>query len=131
MNELKIGQKLWHPMSMDIIPHEIISKTEYTDRVIYKAKALGPVGACGRVEVELAVDRKGAIHFIGLACDYEYDGGLQDFVEGQYYTVESEAKKEFYLIQKTLIWSNMEEKKRLYQEAKKSYERCIRILETL
>ncbi len=128
IRKLQIGQKLWHPMSMDIIPHEIISKTEYSDRIIYISKALGNVGACGKVEVELSIDRKGQIHFIGLVDDYEYDGGLQDFVEGKYFTMESDARKEYYKIQKILAWGNMEEKRRLYEEAKKSYDRCVTIL---
>ena len=129
---LKIGQKLWHPLSLDIIPHEIISKTEFADGlVIYTSKALGNVGACGRVEVELTIDRKGQIRFIGLANDYEHDEGLQDFIEGKYYTVESDARREYYKIQEVLAWSNMNNKKRLYDEAKKSYNKCIQILKEL
>ncbi len=131
MLRLKIGQKLWHPLSMDIIPHEVLSITEYSDRAIYTARALGNVGACGRVKVELSIDRKGQIHFIGLVKDYEYDSGLQDLVEGKYYTEETEARREYYNIQKTLAWANMDNKERLYKEAKKSYERCIQILKEL
>jgi len=127
--KLSIGDLLWHPCSVDIIPHKIISKTEYVDRVIYTSKALGNVGASGRVEVELSIDIYDTIRFIGLAANYEYGSGLQDFVEGIYYTVHNKARKEYYEIQKTLIWSNMDTKKRIYEEAKQSYDRCCAILD--
>jgi len=131
MEKLEIGQKLWHPLSLDIIPHKIISITEYEDKTIYTSKALGKVGACGEVEVELIIDRKGTIRFIGLAKDYEYDGGLQDFVEGQYFTLEADARRKYYDIQKTLAWANMDNKERIYKEAKVSYDRCVQILKEL
>ncbi len=131
MKELNINDKLWHPLSLDIIEHKVISKTEFEDRTVYIAKAVNGVGASGRVEVELSIDRKGVVRFIGLADDYEYDSGLQDFVEGIYYRTRSEARAEYYKIQKTLAWGNMEEKRRLLKDAEKSYATCCRILKEL
>ena len=129
--ELQVNDLLWHPMSMDIIPHKVVSKTEYEDRTVYVSRALGNVGACGRVEVELSVDRKGKIRFIGLANDYESDSGLQDFVEGEYFRTKNEARTEYYKIQKSITQANMGHKERLYKEAKKSYDTCCRILDEL
>jgi len=129
--ELKINDTLWHPLSLDIIEHKVISKIEFEDRIIYIAKSVHEVGASGRIEVELSIDRKGVIRFIGLADDYEYDLGLQDFVEGIYYRTRNEARTEYYMIQKTLTLANMEEKQRLFKEAQKSYERCCKVLDEL
>ena len=128
---IAIGTELWHPLSLDIISHKVIGVLQYEDRVIYIAKATDNVGASGRVEVELSVDLHSVIRFIGLVKDCDYSSGLQDFVEGIYYTDRNEARKAFYKIQKTVAWSNMEEKHRIYKEAKKSYDTCCRILKEL
>lgn len=130
-NRLEINQKVYHPCSLDIMKHKIASVTEYEDRVLYKAKSMHPIGACEVVEVLLSVDRKGAIRFIGLADDYEYDSGLQDFVEGKYYTSVFEARTEFYNVQKTLAGANVEKKKQSLLEAEKSYTRVCKILDEI
>lgn len=127
---LKIGTMLYHPFSMDVTYHKIIAITEYEDHKIYHARAEANVGACGRVEVSLFLDKKGALRFIELDTSHEYDDGLQDFVEGQYYTNKNEAMLVFYDIQKTLVWNSMNEKERLYKEAKDKYDRVVKLIET-
>ena len=52
----------------------------------------------------------------------EYASGLQDFIEGNYYFNRKEAELEFYNQQQTLCWSNMEQKKRWYEDSLKRYE---------
>lgn len=129
--KLEINQKVYHPCSLDIIEHKVISVTEYEDRVVYKTRSMNPVGACGKVEVLLSIDRKGVLRFTGLADDYEYDSGLQDFVEGIYYTSIFDARTVFYGIQKTLVEANVNEKKRLLAEAERSYSRVCKILDEI
>jgi len=128
---LEIGQKLWHPCSIDIMEHEVISKTEYIDRVVYATKATHNIGACGKVEVELVVDKENKIRCIGLISNCEHGSGLQDFIDGFYFVTRKEARKAYYDIQKTLAYSNMNNKKRLYEEAKEAYDKCCLVLKEL
>ena len=133
--KLEINDIVWHPCSIDIMKYKIINKTqcetESETKITYIAKAEHEVGACGIVEVLLTIDRKGTLRFIGLNDDYEHDSGLQDFVEGIYYNNQIEARKSYYENQKTAIWSNMENKRRIYEESKKSYDTCCRILKEI
>ena len=61
---LNPGDSLFHPLSLDIIEHKVVFKRVYEDRTVYVSRSVHPVGACGRVEVELTIDRKGVIRFI-------------------------------------------------------------------
>jgi len=129
---MKIRDNIYHPCSLDILEFQVTSiqtfENEDSTLTVYTAKATAGVGACGRVEVLLTIDVHGLIRFYDLQKDYEYSKGLQDFVEGVYYTTKPEARLEYYNIQKTLAWSNMENKRRLYEEAKVSYDRCTQII---
>lgn len=125
---LKVKDTLWHPCSVDIIEHVVVTKMESEGHSVYVSRAVRNVGVCGRVGVELSVDRKGVVRFVGLADDYENDNGLQDLVEGIYYRTRREARIAYYIIQKSLTETNMNNTKCIYQEAKKSYDTCCRIL---
>lgn len=120
---IKIGDTLWHPCNMDIIEHKVTSIRQFEGFNHYVTKAVRNVGACGRVEVILD-EHKGKLRFVELLHEeeIEYSSGLQDFVEGNYYTNKKEAELEFYKQQETIAWSNMEQKEKWYKEAKARYE---------
>ncbi len=118
---MQLKDILYHPCSMDIIHFTVSGIRSYEDHTIYEATANSNVGACGRVKILLTVDRKGVIRFISLADDYEYDSGLQDFVEGVYYTSKIYARAAYYEQQLLLCKSNMDNKERVYKEAKARY----------
>lgn len=132
MKEIKIGDSLWHPCNMDIIEHKVVSIRQYEGFTHYTTKAVHNVGACGRVEVILD-GRKDDLVFIELLYedDLEYASGLGDFVEGKYYTDKREAELEFYRQQETLTWSNMEQKKRWYEDAVKRHEQVKLLVKTI
>ena len=129
---LKIGDKVWHPCSIDIIEHRVIGIHEYEGFTQYVTKAVNNVGACGKIEVILD-GRKGNLRFVELLHEdeLEYARGLQDFVEGDYYSNLSEAKLQFYQKQLTSFRSNMERKEALYNEAKRSLEKVELIIEKI
>ena len=80
---LQINDKLYHPCSLDIIEFKIIGIRQYEDSILYEAKALDNVGACGRVEILLKIDKYDVIRFIGIKDSYndEYGKGLEDFID--------------------------------------------------
>lgn len=129
---MKIGDSIYHPCSMDIIQHKIISIRQFEGFNHYVLKSVHNVGACGRIEV-IVSENKGKLRFIELIDEenIEYASGLQDFIEGNYYFSENEAKKEFYKKQKTVCWANMENKKRLYEQAKAHYERVEKLIKMI
>lgn len=129
---MNIGDKLWHPCNMDIIEHKIISIRQYGGFNHYVSKAVHNVGACGKVEVILD-EHKGKLRFVELINEesIEYSSGLKDFVEGNYYNNIEEAKLEFYNQQKTIAWSNMEQKKRWYEDSLKRYEQVKILITTI
>lgn len=120
---IKIGDILWHPCNIDIIEHKVVSIRQFEGFNHYVTKAVHNVGACGRVEVILD-EHKGKLRFVEFLHEeeIEYSSGLQDFIEGNYYTNKKEAQLEFYEQQNTIAWSNMEQKERWYKEAKARYE---------
>jgi hypothetical protein len=132
MKDLKIGDKLWHPCNMDIIEHKIISIRQYEGFNHYISKATNNVGACGKVEVILD-EHKGKLRFVELVDEenIEYSSGLQDFIEGNYFDSKKEAELEFYEQQQTLSWSNMEQKKRWYEDSLKRYEQVKLLVKTI
>jgi len=129
---IKIGDTLWHPCSIDIIEHKVTSIRQFEGFNHYVTKAVKNVGACGRVEVILD-EHKGKLRFVELLHEeeIEYSSGLQDFVEGNYYTNKKEAELEFYKQQETIAWSNMEQKEKWYKEAKARYEQVKLIVSKL
>lgn len=138
--KIKIGDSLWHPCNMDIVEHKVTGinryqieiKGEPVLRTQYTTKAVHNVGACGRVEV-IVSENNGKLRFVELVDedDIEYASGLQDFIEGNYYTDENEAKLEFCEQQRVLTWSSMERQKRLYDQSKANYERVKKLVSTI
>lgn len=130
--DLKIGDDVFHPCSIDIIKHKVVSIRQFDGFNQYVLKSVHQVGACGRIEV-LIDEHKGVLRFVELFNEEQlpYSSGLQDFVEGNYYKTEREAKLEFYKKQETLAWSNMEQKERLFKEAKARYEQIKVLVKSL
>ena len=129
--ELQINTKLYHPCSLDIIEFKITGIRQYEDSTLYEAKALDNVGACGRVEILLKIDKYDVIRFIGIKDSYddEYGRGLEDFVEGKYYLKRLEARLEHNEQQRILCWDNMENKKRMYEQSKAMYDNVEKIVQ--
>ena len=128
---LQINDKLYHPCSLDIIEFKIIGIRQYEDNVLYEAKALNNVGACGRVEILLKIDKYNVIRFIGIKDSYEdeYGRGLEDFVEGKYYLEKLEARLEHNEQQRILCWNNMENTRRIYETSKNMYDKVEKIVQ--
>ena len=129
---LKIGDSLWHPCNLDIIEHKITSIRQFEGFNHYVTKSVHTVGACGKIEVILD-EHKDKLRFVELLHeeDIEYASGLGDFVEGNYYSDKRKAELEFYNQQETLTWSNMEQKKRWYEDAVKRYEQVKLLVKTI
>lgn len=130
--KLEIGQSLWHPCSLDIIEHKIISIRQFEGFNHYVTRSVHSVGACSRIEVVLD-EHKGILRFVELLDedDLPYAKELQDFVEGNYYANKKEAQLEFYNKQLILFRSSMGNKEKLYKEAVKSYERVNLLVKTI
>ena len=129
--ELQINDKLYHPCSLDIIEFKITGIRQYEDSILYEAKALNNVGACGRVEILLKIDKYDVIRFIGIKDSYddEYGRGLEDFVEGKYYLERLEARLEHNEQQRILCWDNMENTRRIYETSKNMYDKVEKIVQ--
>src|SRR5690554_5597381 len=132
MKDIEINDFVWHPCNIDIIKHKVISVRQFENFKHYVVKAVHDVGACGRIEVILD-EHKGKLRFVELVNEenIEHSSGLQDFVEGNYYSNKKEAELEFYKQQETLARSNMKEKKRWYEDAVERYEQVKSIINTL
>ena len=132
MKQIQINDSVWHPCNLDIIEHKIVSIRQYEGFKHYVTKAVHNVGACGRVEVILD-GHKNNLRFVELLNEenIEYSSGLQDFVEGNYYLDKRKAELEFYRQQEILSWSNMEQKKRWYEEAFKRHEQVKLLVKTI
>jgi len=138
--DIKIDDYIWHPCNMDIIRHKVIAIHTYSTvrkgvtnvGTQYTLKAVHNVGACGKIEVIIS-ENNGKLRFIELVDedDIEYASGLQDFVEGNYYTSETEAKLEFYKQQEILCGSSTEKHRQLYENSKKNYERVKLLVKEL
>lgn len=127
--EIKIGDKVWHPCSIDVIEHKVTGIFNYessngdTATQIH-TKSVNRVGACGWIECILDY-RNGRLRFVELIdeAEIEHASGLQDFIEGEYYTDKRQARLVFYNQQESIAWNNMDEKERLFKEAKGRYEK--------
>lgn len=119
MENIKVGDFIYHPCSIDIIEHKVVAIIQYEGFKQLHLKAVHNVGACGRIEVIIDC-RKDKMIFVELVNEdtIDYASGLQDFVEGFYYESKSKAREEFYSNQLTLARSNMYQKERLLKEAK-------------
>ena len=129
--KLQINTKLYHPCSLDIIEFKITGIRQYEDSTLYEAKALDNVGACGRVEILLKIDKYDVIRFVGIKDSYEdeYGRGLEDFVEGKYYLERLEARLEHNEQQRILCWDNMENTRRIYETSKNMYDKVEKIVQ--
>ena len=129
---MKVGDLLWHPCSMDIIEHKVVGVHTYEGFTQVTTKATHNVGSCGKIECVLDI-RKGRITFVELVDedDIEYASGLQDFIEGEYYTSKPEARKEFYRVQHTIVYGKMKDRELLYKESVEQYERVQRIIKEI
>ena len=128
--KLKIGQLVWHPCSMDIIEHKVISVRTFKDFNHYVLKATHNVGACGIIEVIIS-QNKGNLTFVELVNEENipYASGLQDFVEGKYYTSRDEAELAFYNVQLGLYQSSINNIKRQLTETERHYQRVKAIID--
>ncbi len=113
MKQIKIGDPIWHPCSMDILEHKVVGIATYEHFTHYLLKAKHAVGACGKIEVIIS-ENNGVLRFVELINEdqIEHASGLGDFVEGKYYNVENDAKLSFYNQQITLYKSSRDRKKR-------------------
>lgn len=129
---IEINDFVWHPCSLDIIQYKVTCIKQFDGFNHYVLKAVKPVGACGRIEV-IIDEHKGKLRFVELIDGDEipYSKGLQDFVEGNYFTDKREAQLEFYEKQRILTWSSMENRKRDYEAALKNYERVNLLVKTI
>ena len=121
---MKIGDKLWHPCSVDIIEHKIVAIYEFEDsrgKIFkqYTLKAVNNVGACGKIEV-IIDEHNDKFRFVELVNEdtIPYASGLQDFVEGFYYKTKEEATIEFYNKQVYMAKENIDRLERALNEAK-------------
>lgn len=127
---IKINDSVWHPCSLDIIEHKIVSIRQYENFTHYTTKAVHDVGACGRVSV-LLDEHNNKLRFVSLVevgGRIETANGLGDFIEGNYYIDKRLAELEYYEQQEVLSWSNMEQKRTLYEEAKNRHDKLSSIL---
>lgn len=130
--QINIGDKMWHPCSMDIIEHEVIGIRHYETITLYELRSTKKVGASGRIEI-LVNKYLDKFTFVQLIDEdlIEYARGLQDFIEGNYYLSYNEARLEFINKQRLLALSNMEEKKRLFNAANERYKQVCLLIETI
>lgn len=121
---------MYHPFSLDIIEYKVVGILQYEDFTHYRLKAVRNVGACGKIEVVID-SRKGEFRFVELIDEdeIEYSSGLQNFIEGKYYPSLNRAKLEFYEIQRVLHASSVDQKERVYKEAKANYEKVLLLIE--
>lgn len=131
MSKIQIGDEIFHPCSVDIIKHKVISIRQFEDFTHYVLKAVSNVGACGRIEV-IVDEHKGKLRFVELVGEENvpHASGLQDFVEGNYYTTIEKAKVEFYDNQRIIAWSSMEKAERAYKKAKEHYNQIELLIKT-
>ena len=127
---IKINDSVWHPCSLDIIEHKIVSIRQYENFTHYTTKAVHDVGACGRVSV-LLDEHNDKLRFVSLVeveGRIETANGLGDFIEGNYYIDKRLAELEYYEQLEILSWSSMEHKRTLYEEAKNRHDKLSSIL---
>ena len=133
MKTLKIGDSVWHPCAYDVIEHKITGIRQYKDHVVYETRSVRSVGASHTLFLLLShIENK--IIFTGYVNgedSVEYESGLMDFVDGYYYTNETEAKVKHLDIQLTLHLSSMNQKKRLYEQSKVSFGKINKLTQEL
>jgi len=129
---VKIGDLVYRPCSLDIIQYKITGIFQYDKNVtMYEAVSTKAVGACGIIKILLTPDKNAVLRFTGVISSHEYESGLGDFVEGIYYTEYIAARQKFYEIQEMTARINMEQKEKIYLEARKSYDKIKFIIDTI
>ena len=128
---MQINDLVFHPCSLDILEFKITGIHSYETHTIYLAKATHNVGACGRIEKSLAEDSHGTLRFIGLDSESEDSSGLQDFTEGMYYPNKQEAKLAYYKLAEMNSSINLDQKERIYKEAKANHEKIVNIIKII
>ena len=124
---LDIGTTMWHPCSIDIIEHKVTGVREYEDHTQYELTSKHKVGASGIIKVLIA-EKKGQYNFIGMIGDYPYESGLQDFVEGKYYSTNKEAKLAYYKRKELQSRRVVELAKNKLAEAEAAHNRLINLI---
>ena len=127
-----IGSLFYHPCSIDIMEYKVISICQFEGFNHFILKATHNIGACGKIEI-IIDNHNDKFNFVDFLDEskVEYSSGLKDMVEGKYYKTKEEAEIEFYKIQRTIALSNLNNKKRLYQEAEKRYNQINLIIEQI
>lgn len=130
MSNIKVGDFVWHPMSIDIIKHKVTSIRQFEGFNHYVLKAEQAVGACGRLEV-IVDEHKGKLRFVELLYEDEmpYAKGLQDFVEGDYYTDLNKAKLAYYTRIEYEYKKSVDACKNRHDQAVRDYEK-VKLLVT-
>lgn len=128
---MQINDLVFHPCSLDILEFKITGIHSYETHTIYSAKATHNVGACGRIEISLAEDNHGTLRFIGLDSESEYSSGLQDFTEGLYYNNKQKARLAYYKLAEMNSSINLDQKERIYKEAKANHEKIVNIIKII
>lgn len=129
METIKIGDEFFHPCSIDIMQHKVVSIRQFNGFNHYVLKATHNIGACGKLEV-IIDEHKGKFRFVELIDEenIEHARGLQDFIEGDYYRTLDEARIVFYDKQRTLYQLSVYDKERILAEAKRNLERVEAII---
>lgn len=137
MKEIKVGDKLYHPCSMDIIEHKVIAIIQYEGFKHYRTQATHNVGACGKVEVILNehknFNQEQYLFFIELIDEenIKYASGLKDFIEGKYYLTLDEAKLAFYRERVLMYSSRVSKAEADLKKAKSDYEGIKKLVNDL
>ena len=126
-----LGTLLYKPCSIDIIEYKITAVVSYVNKTLYQAKATNNVGACGRIEILLYQEKFGNFRFMDCVKDYEHEKGLQDMVEGLYYVDKQQARLAYYCIHETNARIALDNKRRLYDQAKENLDVITKILKEI
>jgi hypothetical protein len=134
---LELNTKLYHPCSIDIIEHKVVGVSTFLDSndktiTIYRLKALQNVGACGRLEVEI-IQQKDKFIFYSLINEdnIPHASGLQDFIEGNYYTDKEKARLEFYNMHIKYARQRVESLTKTLEQAKNEQKRIENIINVI
>lgn len=130
---INIGDKVYHPCSMDILEFKIVGIRKYEDHNTYEAESVRSVGQYSKIKV-LLIDTD-ALRYIEMLHPTEeelgHSVGLSDFTEGIYYKTLDEARLKYHDAQLILCWSSVNKWKQLHDEAVKNYDRNKKIIDDL
>ena len=131
-NQIKVGDLMWHPCSIDIMEHRVTSITEYENFVEYKLKSTHHIGACGIIEIIVRKSNDKLIFVELVDEDSIYAAsGLQDFIEGYYYTTKKDARLEYYCIIEMHYWGVVDKAETQLKKAKKEHLRIKNLIKNI